>query len=69
MKATEEQKTAKARSTTLVRFSIPVDLLRKLDDWASINYPGVEVREKAMLYLIKTAMEENGGTSVDLARG
>lgn len=68
MKATIKKKTAKAHPTTLVTLSVPANLLEKIDVWASLNYPGSKVREKAMLYLIEMAMKEEA-PSVDLERG
>ena len=67
MKENTKKKTA--QSTTTVTLSVPTELLRSIDEWASLNYPGIRVREKAMLHLIETALEENDGTSVDLDRG
>jgi hypothetical protein len=62
-------KKKKAQPTTTVTLSVPTELLRSIDEWASLNYPGIKVREKAMLYLIEMALEKNDGTSVDLDRG
>jgi hypothetical protein len=67
MKAITKKK--KAHPTTAVTLSVRAELLRSIDDWASLNYPGIRVREKAMLYLIEMALEETDGTSVDLERG
>ena len=69
MKATIMKKEGKARPPIQVTLSVPAELLKKIDDWASVNYPGIKVREKAMLCLFEMAMGDHDGMSVDLARG